>query len=110
MNMNSGFIRTIVLIVIALLIISAFGLNLKTVADSPMVQSNFGFVKNIALNIWHLYLEKPFMYVWNEVFLKLVWNPVYESLKKDVAPRTTLEGKVPNLNLSLPTSAENIPQ
>ncbi|MEK7646539.1 MAG: hypothetical protein AAB381_02490 [Patescibacteria group bacterium] len=78
---QGGFIRTIILIVIALLIISYFGLNLRDLADEPTTQDNFHYALQLVSDIWNNYLEKPFMYVWKEIFLDLIWNPAIEALK-----------------------------
>lgn len=69
-NKKSGFIRTIILIVIALLALSYFGFNLREIADSPTTKSNFGFVKEVIVKVWENYLKKPAAFVW-ETFERL---------------------------------------
>ncbi len=79
---NRGLIRTIILIVIALLILSYFGLNLRSIANSETGQDNFGYVKEVILNVWNKYLKRPAQYLWYDIFLKLIWNPAIDNLTK----------------------------
>ena len=78
---QKGFIKTIIVIVIALLIISYFGLNLRDLADAPTTQDNFHYVLQLVSDLWTNYLEKPVTYLWKEVFIDLIWNPAIEALK-----------------------------
>jgi hypothetical protein len=79
---NQGLIKTILIIVVALLILSYFGLNLRNIVNSPTGKDNFGYVKSLVVNTWNGYLKKPADYVWNKVFLPLIWQPAIENLTK----------------------------
>jgi hypothetical protein len=81
---NKGLIRTIVLVVIALLILSYFGFNLRNLADSPTTQDNFHYALNFVVDIWNNYLKAPVMYVW-DIFVTYVWNPAFNLLQKNAA-------------------------
>ncbi len=85
---QGGFIKIIVIIVVALLVLSYFGFNLRSLADSPTTQDNFSYAASTTVNVWSKYLAKPATYVWNEIFLNLIWNPALEQLKHSntVAP------------------------
>ena len=78
---QKGFIKTIVIIVVALLIVSYFGLNLRQLADAPTTKDNFSYVATTTVTFWNKYLEKPATYVWNQIFLDLIWNPSIDHLK-----------------------------
>lgn len=78
---NKGLIRTIVIIVIAILIVSYFGINLRALVTSSTTQDNISYVTTGAINLWNNYLKTPVTYVWNEVFVKLIWNTALENLK-----------------------------
>lgn len=78
---NRGLIRTIILVVIALLILSYFGFNLREIATSPTSKANFTYVKEVVSNIWNNYLRKPAEYVF-DLFLKLVWQPAMHQLNR----------------------------
>lgn len=77
-----GFIRTIIILVIALLALSYYGFDLRKTVDDPTTQSNFSYVKGIVLDVWHRYLEEPAKYLWNDIFLKLIWRPSIRDLER----------------------------
>ncbi len=85
---NKGLIKMILVIVIALLILSYFGFNLRELIDSPTTQENFHTAANFAIDIWNNYLKKPVMYVWNEIFRTLIWNPAIEALRGNMTGAT----------------------
>jgi hypothetical protein len=53
-NTSRGFVRTIIVIVIALLVISYFGLNLREIAGSQTTKDNFGYVWGQVVRIWNI--------------------------------------------------------
>jgi hypothetical protein len=81
-NTEKGIIKTIIILVIALLILSYFGFNLRSAVEAPTTQSNFSYATNFVVNVWHSYLERPATYLWNEIFLKLIWGPAIDNLTK----------------------------
>lgn len=88
---NKGLIRTIVIVVIALLVLSYFGFNLRELVDSPNTQENFDTAVSFIVDIWNNYLKKPVLYVWNDIFLKLIWNPAIEALQGRNIPEASIE-------------------
>ncbi len=86
---NQGIIGLLVFLIIALLSISYFGINLKGIVDSPTGQSNFGYVKELTVNLWDHYLKKPSVYLYNDVFIDLIWTPFIQALKDIKAGRST---------------------
>jgi hypothetical protein len=71
-NQSGGLIRTIVLVVIFLLVISYFGLNLRDVINDPTTQSNFSLVWGEVVRIWTTYLKEPVLWVWREIVVKYI--------------------------------------
>jgi hypothetical protein len=78
---DRGLVKMIIVIVVALLILSYFGLNLRNIANAPTTQDNFGYVWGIVTDIWNNYLAKPATYVWNEIIIKYIWEPIMNNLK-----------------------------
>ena len=76
---NTGLVRTIILIVIALIILSYFGFNLREIVNSPTGKGNFTFTQEIMINIWNDYLKDPAIYLWH-IFKDLIWDPAIDSL------------------------------
>lgn len=79
---NKGLIKAIILIVIALIILGYFGLNLRNIINSPTVQDNFAYAEGLIVNIWNNYLSRPAAYLWNNVFIDLIWNPAISNLER----------------------------
>ncbi len=79
---NRGLVRTIILIVIALLILSYFGFNIRAIVNSPVGQENFSYAQELMLKVWNGFLKTPVTYLWKNIFLDLIWNPAFENLTK----------------------------
>jgi hypothetical protein len=94
---RGGLLRTIIFIIIALLVLSYFGLNIRAIVNSPAGHENFTYVQEIMINVWNNYLKGPATYLWNDIFLKLIWNPAIENLTK------IKDGQPDSLQSSAPT-------
>ena len=82
LNPQGGLVKIIILIVIALLVLSYFGFNLRTLVSAPNTQDNFSLVGNFVSNIWNNYLKGPAVYLWSDIFIPLIWNPFIDNLTK----------------------------
>ncbi len=49
---NRGFVKIIVLIVVALVILGFFGFNLKEIVNSPTVRANLAYLWSIVTTVW----------------------------------------------------------
>ena len=78
---EKGIIKIIILIVVALLILSYFGISLRALINAPVTQDNISYTTTSSVSIWNTYLKQPATYLWNEIFLNLIWNPAIDSLK-----------------------------
>jgi hypothetical protein len=94
---RGGIIRTVIFIVIALLILSYFGFNIRAIVNSPTGQQNFTYAQEIMINVWDNYMKGPATYLWNDIFLNLIWNPAIENLTK------IKNGQPTNIQSSSPT-------
>jgi hypothetical protein len=45
-------------------------------------QDNWALIKDGTVHVWDNYLKKPATYLWNEIFLKLIWEPAVGNLTK----------------------------
>lgn len=79
---NRGVIKIILLIVVALLVLSYFGFNLRNLANSPTTQDNFGYVASTTVTVWDKYLKDPLTYVWKDIFIEIIWNPAIDNIKR----------------------------
>ena len=64
----------IILVIVAILILSYFGFNIKDIAESPTSQSNFSYVWNFISYVWNTYLVTPASYVWNVIIVGIFWE------------------------------------
>jgi hypothetical protein len=93
MNNNTherGIVKLIILIVAALLILSYFGINLRALVNSPTTQDNIAFTASTTVTVWDKYLKQPATYLWDQIFLNLIWGPAIDNLKnlRDNKPDT----------------------
>lgn len=81
-NKSSGFVKFIVIIIIGVLVLSYYSIDIRGVAESPAAQQNFAYVKGIVVSVWDKYLKEPATYLWNNVFLGLMWTSFIGNMKK----------------------------
>ena len=80
MPTNRGFIKWVIIIVVALLILSYYGFSLRDLANSPTTQDNFGYVATTTVSFWDKYLQQPATYLYEDVFINLIWTPAIDNL------------------------------
>ncbi|MCR4274800.1 MAG: hypothetical protein NUW02_01995 [Candidatus Campbellbacteria bacterium] len=68
-----GFIKIILIIVIALIVLGYFGLNITDILASPVVKENLAWFWNFLTHIWSTYLSGPATWLWNHL-IKLLWD------------------------------------
>jgi hypothetical protein len=71
MKRNQGFIKLVIIIVIALIVLGYFGFDVRDAIESPTTQKNFNYVQKFAWEVWNNYLKDVVMYIWNNIVLKL---------------------------------------
>ena len=82
-NRESGFIIKLILIIIALvLVLSFFGVDIKSAAESPQTQKNIAYVVGIGKSVWDKYLSKPILYFWQNIFIDLLWESFVSNMKR----------------------------
>ena len=75
-------IKWIILCVIGLVILGYVGFDVRKAVESPTSQSNIEYVKNAVIYVWDKYLAKPAKYLWNDIFIKLIWTTAVDNLTK----------------------------
>lgn len=94
-NKQKGIVRTIIIIIIALLVISYLGINLRQLATSPTTESNFSYVWNGTVYIWDNYLETPVTNIY-DFFIKYIWDPALSDIEKISSGQTPASGQSSN--------------
>lgn len=63
-NKQAGLVKMIIVIIIAIAIISWYGVDIKEFFTSPQAQKNFGYIWNFITGIWNDYLSGPLHKLW----------------------------------------------
>jgi hypothetical protein len=79
---HQGLIRTIIIIVIALIVLGFFGFNVRNIIQGETVQDNLHYAKELAITVWQKYLSKPILYFWNNIFLKILWDAFITNMER----------------------------
>ena len=80
-NKQGGLIKIIIIIIIAIAILSWYGVDIKDFFNSPQVQKNFDYIWNFITDIWSNYIQGPASKLWG-IWLQYIWNPFMDMLKK----------------------------
>ncbi len=83
---NKGLIKAIVVIVIALLVISYYGLNLRDIVNKPTAQDNFSYVQEQAMKTWGT-IKGPVTYVWKDIIVKSLVSGVIDHIVNSTSTR-----------------------
>lgn len=81
MNTQQGFVKWIIIIIIALIVLGYYGFDIRKAVEAPTTQSNLTYVQQIVSTVWHKYLKAPAVYLWN-IFKKYIWQVALDSLDK----------------------------
>lgn len=79
-NEQRGLIKWLFLIIIAVIILSYFGFDLRSIIESEQSQANFEYLWGGGLYLWENYLSDPILYFWHNIFLDLLWSAFVENL------------------------------
>lgn len=77
-----SIIGVIFLATVIILVLSYFHISIRAVVESPTGQENINFVRGEVKSIWTSYLEKPVTYFWNNIWLKIIWNPFMSRIEQ----------------------------
>lgn len=98
---NQGLVRTVLIVLVAILVLSYFGFDIKSIVESPLAQNNIGYVWGFVVGIWNNYLSQPVMYFWNNIFIGILWETftgAMEKIKNGEQPEINTMG--PSLDFS----------
>ncbi len=81
-NQKGGFIKLIIVIVIALIVLGYFGFNVSEILQSPSVSNNLNYAWGLAVTVWQKFLMVPAKYVWNKIVVGMFWNTFTSMIDK----------------------------
>jgi len=79
---QTGLMKTIIIIIIAVIILGYFGFDLRTIIESESVQQNLIYAWSFVVNIWENYLQRPALYLWNDIFIDLIWESFVDNMER----------------------------
>lgn len=102
MNTKKGLIKTIIIIVIALIVLGFFGFNVRDIITSPSVQDNLNYVWGFVANAWDTYLKGPAEYLF-DIFKNLIWGAFVSNLESiKNGHGNSLENSAPSVGTTTP--------
>lgn len=88
---KSGSLKWILILIIGLIAASYFfDFNLKEAIEDEQTQSNFSYIKEQVLTFYNAYLRNTAEYLWNDIFIDLIWENFTDNLEKVKNGETTL--------------------
>ena len=74
---SQGFISAIIALVIALALLKYFfNWNVIDFIKSPDVMEVWDYIKRFVLLIWTSIIKEPFLYVWYEIIVGVIWHAI----------------------------------
>ena len=108
---DSGLIKLILIIIVAILVLSYFNFDIRAIVESPQAQENLGYVWGFVKHVWDDYLSRPILYFWNNIFINLLWESFVENLLKIKAGEPGIfEQNAPQVPLAPLPDGEATPQ
>ncbi len=80
-NQNQGLIRTILIIIIAVIILGYFRIDIRGVWNSPTVQNNLNFLWESTQYLWKSYLKEPANFLYG-IFYNYLWFSFIENMER----------------------------
>ena len=93
-NDNRGLIQWIVIVLIAVIVLSFFGFDLRSIIESDLTQNNIGYLWGLGVMVWNDYLSQPILYFWHNIFINLLWDSFIENMERIKAGETTTIGEL----------------
>lgn len=97
-----GFIniKTLVIIIIILVILGLAGVSVEDdIVENEGVQENTSYVATGVVYVWDTYLKGPASYLWNDIFVDLIWESFIVNMQAlrngDTATNFELQGDLP---------------
>ncbi|MEN9622093.1 MAG: hypothetical protein RLZZ67_527 [Candidatus Parcubacteria bacterium] len=84
-------IKYIILALIAVIVLSFFGYDLKAIVEAPLTQSNLHYAGDGVSYVWD-YIKGPITYLYKNIFIGILWNAFIHNLGRiDAGAPTELE-------------------
>jgi hypothetical protein len=75
-------IKYAIIILVAIIVLSYFGFDIKKTIESPTTQGNLSYVWGGVTYVWNNWLERPLKYFWDKIFVGILWNAFVHNLER----------------------------
>lgn len=65
--MQNGFIKTIILIIVALVVLGAMGFDIRDLIEKPIIKNNLLYGWDVLQNLWFSFIKPAAMYISDHV-------------------------------------------
>lgn len=105
-NREGGFLKWIIVIVIGLVIASYFfDFSVKEAVEDEQTQSNFAYISVEVQEFWNEHLAEAADYLWNDIFIDLLWESFIENLERvKEGEDTVFEENAPGVTVNQETT------
>jgi hypothetical protein len=75
-------IKYAIIILVAIIVLSFFGYDLKKIVEAPTTQGNLSYVWGGVTYVWENWLEQPIKFAWEKIFIGILWNAFVHNLER----------------------------
>ena len=108
MNKNNqrGSLKWIIIIIIGLVLASYFfDFSVQETVEDEQTQSNFNYITTNVVSFWNEHLSTTAHYLWDDVFLDIIWSAFTENLESlREGENTVFEEFAPGVDLENTTA------
>ena len=101
---KQGLIKMLLLIIIAIIIVSVLGFDIRAAIEHPQTQENFSYLAQFMIDLWNNYLQDIWAVIWNVVGPIFTWfweqlqNFSWSNFSADMSDFLSRAPELPNPN------------
>jgi len=81
LHTQRGFVKWVIIVVIAIIVLSYLGFDLRSIVEADQTQGNLHYVWELVKTAWDRYLEGPALWTWENI-VKPVWELFTQNLNR----------------------------
>ncbi len=78
-NSQGGFIKTVLIIIITIVILVYFEEDIKKFLESDQAKEIIKKIVSIGQYLWDHYLKGPVMWFWDKVIIDILWEKIIKT-------------------------------
>ncbi|MDH5442419.1 MAG: hypothetical protein OEX08_02345 [Candidatus Nomurabacteria bacterium] len=79
---QGGLLKWFLISIAILFALGYFGINLRNISQNDTNRDNVAFVTETSQKVWYQYLSTPFQYLWNDVFVDVLWAAFIDNMQR----------------------------